>query len=126
METTIIHKELSFGIMGACFEVYNVKSSGFAEPVYQECLEVELNSRSISFNAQPKLNLEYKGTPLRHPYIPDFLVNGEVILEIKAVKNLLDEHRAQVINYLKSTRLQLGLLVNFGHHGDLEWERIVL
>ena len=86
---------------------------------------MELETQGIPFGEQIGLALEYKGRPLKQSYIPDFVCFGKIILEIKAVSKLTDEHRAQVHNYLKATGYQLGLLVNFGHHPKLEWERIV-
>jgi GxxExxY protein len=124
--SSIIHKLESFEIMGACFEVYKEKGSGFVEAVYQECLEIELGLRSISFNAQQELALTYKGRPLKSKFKPDFICYDKVVLEIKAVSGLTDEHRAQVQNYLRATGLKLGLLVNFGHYPKVEYERIVL
>jgi GxxExxY protein len=126
MAAELLHKDLAYRIIGACMEVYNVKGPGFAEPVYQECVELELGFRNIPFVAQPRLQLEYEGCPLTHPYVPDIAVDEKVILELKAVKLLLDEHRAQVLNYLKATDYRLALLVNFGRHPELEWERLVL
>lgn len=82
--------------------------------------------QSIPFAAQVKLPINYKGRPLKQYYIPDYICHGQIIVELKAVKNLTDEHRAQVLNYLKATGYRLGLLVNFGSHPKLEWERIVL
>jgi GxxExxY protein len=121
----IVFKEESYRIIGACFEVYKEKGNGFLEAVYQECLRMELTEQQILFEEKPRLRLEYKGRPLKQEYEPDFLCFGEIILEIKAVKQLTDEHRAQVINYLKATGKQLGLLVNFGHHPKIEHERFV-
>ncbi len=121
----IIYKDESYRIMGACFEVYNEKGCGFTEPIYQECLEIELRLQCIPFTAQAQLPLSYKGRPLRQRFQPDFVCEEKIILEIKAVSALADEHRSQVLNYLNATGFKLGLLVNFGHHGKLEWERIV-
>jgi GxxExxY protein len=121
----IIHADESYKIVGACFEVYREKGSGFFEPVFQECLEHELQLQGIPFKAQCLMPLSYKGRPLVQTYKADFLCFGSVILEIKAVSKLVDEHRAQVLNYLAASNLRLGLLVNFGHHPKLEWERIV-
>lgn len=121
----LLFKDESYQIMGACFEVYKQKGCGFVEPVYQECLELELAMQKIPFAAQLELKLEYKGRPLKQTYKPDFVCFGEIIVEIKAVSKLTDEHRAQVHNYLKATGHQLGLLVNFGHFPKVEWERIV-
>jgi GxxExxY protein len=119
------HKEETFEIIGACFEVYNEKGCGFLEPVYQECLEIELGLRHIPHSPQKQLRLEYKGRPLKHTYEPDFICFDKVVLEIKAVSALTDEHRAQVINYLNATGHEVGLLVNFGQHPKLEYERVI-
>ncbi len=124
-EERIVFKEESYKIMGACFEVYKEKGNGFLEAVYQECLAIELSAQHVPFVEKPRLRLEYKGRLLMQEYEPDFLCFDEIILEIKAVKQLSDEHRAQVINYLRSTGKQLGLLVNFGHYPKIEHERFV-
>ena len=121
----ILLKDEAYAIIGACFEVYNDKGSVFLEAVYQECLEIELELRGIPFLAQAELKLTYKGRPLMKTYQPDLDCYGKIIVEIKAVSELTDDHRAQVHNYLKATGYRLGLLVNFGAHGQLQYERIV-
>ena len=105
--------------------MYREKGCGFLEPVYQECLELELRLQGVPFVPQKPLPLEYKGTPLRCKYEPDFLCYDKIVLELNAVKQLADEHRAQVQNYLRASGFQLGLLVNFGHYPKLGIERIV-
>jgi GxxExxY protein len=94
--------------------------------VYQECLEIELDDQKIPFAAQRPLKLSYRGRTLRQHYTHDFICYDKIIVEIKAVSQLIDEHRAQVLNYLHSAGMQLGLLVNFGHYPKLEYERIVM
>jgi GxxExxY protein len=121
----IVHRDESYAIMGACFEVYKEKGCGFLEGVYQECLALEFVLQRIPFTSQFPLTLSYKGQPLQQKYVPDFICFDKIILEIKAVTKLDDVHRAQLHNYLKSTGHKLGLLVNFGHHPLLEHERIV-
>jgi GxxExxY protein len=121
----VLFKEESYRLVGACFEVYNEKGCGFVEPVYQECLEIELTLQKIPFQPQQQLALDYKGRKLKQVYIPDFVCFGQIIVEIKAVSAFCDEHRAQVHNYLKATGYRLGLLVNFGQYPKLEYERIV-
>lgn len=106
--------------------VYKDTGHGFVEPVYQECVEIELDHLGIDFQSQVPLALIYREQKLKNTYIPDLICFGKIIVELKAVKNLADEHRAQVLNYLKASGLELGLLVNFGHHPGLEWERIIL
>ena len=122
----LIYGEEAYRIMGACFEVYKEKGCGFLEAVFQECLELELSDQGIPFVAQPQLKLTYKGRPLRHTYTPDFVCYDKIVVEIKAVSALTDEHRAQVHNYLRATGHRLGLLVNFGHFPKVQSERIVL
>ena len=121
----VVLKEESYEIVGACFEVYNAMGCGFLEAVYQECLSIEFSNQAIPFKAQVPLELSYKDQLLQQKYIPDFICFDKVILEIKALKDLCDEHRAQVHNYLKATGYRLGLLVNFGQHAKLQYERIV-
>jgi GxxExxY protein len=120
----LIYKEDSYAIIRACFNVYKDKGCGFLEPVYQECMEIELAFQKISFVAKPKLPLAYRGQTLKQHYEPDFVCYRQIIVELKAVFQLVDEHRAQVINYLKATGHKLGLLVNFGHYPRLEYERL--
>jgi GxxExxY protein len=116
----------SYDIVGACFEVYKTMGRGFLEPVYQECLEIELSERGIPFLAQRQLQIVYKGRILEQIYKPDFVCYEKIILEVKAVTKLADAHRAQFFNYLRSTGMRLGMLVNFSSHPKLEYERIVL
>lgn len=122
----VVHRDESYLIMGACFEVYKEKGCGFLEPVYQECLEMEFRMREIPFKSQMPLPLSYKGIALKHTYVPDFMCFDKIVLEIKAVSRLADEHCAQVFNYLKAAGHKLGLLVNFSHFPQIEYKRIVL
>jgi len=115
----------TYRIIGACFEVYNEKGCGFLEPIYQECLEMEFGLQGIPFNAQVELILDYKGRRLQKKYVPDFICFGGVIVEIKACKEIVAEHRAQLINYLHATEMKVGMLVNFGHYPGLQFERFV-
>ena len=120
----LIYPEESYAIVGACFEVYNDKGCGFHEPVYHDCLEIELGLRQIPFLHEPLLPLAYKGFPLRHNYSPDFTCWSKIVVELKACEGITDEHTAQVLNYLYATGYMLGLLVNFGHFPKLEYKRI--
>ena len=121
----LLFKEESYRIMGACFAVYRDKGCGFLEPVYQQCLEIEFEFQRLPVVSQKTLTLAYRERTLRQTYEPDFICFDKIILEIKAVSKLADEHRAQLLNYLNATGLQLGLLVNFGHYPKLEYERMV-
>jgi GxxExxY protein len=122
----IVYKEESYRIMGACFEVYKEMGCGFLEAVYQECLEIELAAQGIPFRAQAELALRYKERELKQKYVPDFICFEKLIVEIKAVTDVTDVHRAQVHNYLRATGYRLGLLINFGHYPKLEYKRVVL
>ena len=122
----LFFKEEVYRIVGACFEVYKDKGHGFVESVYQDCLEIELELQKMPFDRKKVLTLEYKGRSLDHWFAPDLICYEQIIVEIKAVKELAGEHRAQLLNYLKATGLKVGVLVNFGHHPGLQWERLVL
>jgi GxxExxY protein len=122
----LIHEKETYAILGACFEVYKEKGCGFLEAVFQECLELEFGFQQIPAQAQVPMPLSYKGHPLVHRYVADFICFDKVIVELKAVSKLTDEHRAQIQNYLHATGLKVGLLVNFGHFPKVEHERFVL
>jgi GxxExxY protein len=122
--TEIIYKGESYVIIGACFEVYNEKGCGFLEPVYQECLGIEFEHQRIPAIAKPSLVLSHRGRILKQTYEPDYVCFEKIIVELKAISRLTDEHRAQLLNYLHASGFELGLLVNFGHYPKLEYERI--
>lgn len=125
MTEHLLCKEETHRILGACFEVYREKGCGFTEAVYQECLGLELEMQGISFRARPSLSLHYKGCLLQKTFEPDFVCFDLVVVELKAVSTLAGEHRAQLLNYLHASGLEVGLLVNFGHYPGLEFERLV-
>ncbi len=122
----LIYEKESYHLRGAIFEVYRQMGCGFLEAVYQECMERELSQAGIPFVAQPKLRLVYKNEILSQIYMPDLICYEKIIVEIKAVKELGNEHRAQVYNYLRATSLKLAFLVNFGHYPKAQIERMVL
>lgn len=122
----ILFKEEVYAIQGAIFDVYREMGCGFLEAVYQECLERELSKRDIPFVAQQELELIYKGAVLRQTYKPDLMCFGQVIVELKAVKEISPEHKAQLLNYLKATSMKLGLLVNFGTYPKASIIRMAL
>lgn len=124
MKESLIYEQESFAIRGACFEVYKEKGCGFLESVYQECLEIEFETQGVLYVPKPKLQLEYKGRLLRSEFQPDLICYGRIVVELKAVTALADEHRAQLHNYLKATGHKLGFLVNFGYYPGVEIERI--
>ena len=121
----ILFKEESYRILGACFAVYNDKGCGFLEQVFHECLEIEFEAEGIPFRSKPPMTLTYRGRTLTQTFQPGFICFERVLLEIKAVSNLVDEHRAQVINYLAASGYDLALLVNFGHYPKVQYERFI-
>jgi len=126
MEKAILFKEECYLIQGAVFEVYREMGCGFLEAVYQECLEKELAKRNIPFRSQQELTLYYKGEPLRLSYKPDLICYDNIVVELKALSAIANEHRAQVLNYLKASGKRLGLLINFGCYPKASVERIVI
>jgi len=121
----LLYKDESYAVIGACFAVYKEKGRGFLEPVYHECLEIEFESQRIPFVAKPPQTLRYRDRTLVQTFTPDFICYDKIIVEIKAVSVLADEHRAQLLNYLGGTGCELGLLVNFGHYPKMEYERLI-
>jgi GxxExxY protein len=119
----ILYKELSFAIIGAAMEVHRLLGAGFLEAVYQKELAYELTLRNIPFEEQVRLPVMYKGI-LVGDYIADFVIDGKIILEIKAVSDVTDAHKAQAINYLAATGYELAILLNFGE-SRLHQERLV-
>lgn len=106
-------------------EVHRQLGCGFLEPVYQEALAIEFTNRQIPFDREVKLPLEYKGRPLGSKYCADFICFSSVVVELKALARTSGTEEAQVINYLKATGHQVGLLINFGAR-SLEHRRFVL
>jgi GxxExxY protein len=106
-------------------EVYNELGGGLSEEIYQEAFERELAYRGFTFVAQAELTVFYKDQPLHKRLRPDLIVAGEIIIELKAVSALADEHRAQVLNYLRVTGKQVGYLINFAAFPNIEWQRLV-
>lgn len=123
---TFLYKEEGYRILGACFEVYKQMGCGFLESVYQECLEIEFGLQQIPFVSQQTLPLSYKQRALEQKYVPDFICFEKIIVEIKAVSDIMDKHRAQVINYLKATGFRVAYLANFSHYPMLQHERLIL
>ena len=111
-------------IIGAAMEVHKELGSGFLEAVYQEALEREFRDQEIPFQAQPTVQISYKGLPLNKTYQPDFVCFDSVVVELKALGNLSGTEAAQMINYLKATGMNVGLLLNFGLK-TLEFKRFV-
>lgn len=121
-----MYEDEGYQLMGAAFEVYNQLGYGMAEEVYQQSLEIELTLRGIPYLTKHELTICYKGRPLGTTYKPDLVVHGTIVVELKAVKELVTEHEAQLFNYLRIARQPVGYLLNFGRKGKLEWKRFIL
>ena len=109
-----IHQELTSKIIRACYTVHNELGCGFYEKVYQEALAIVLEEQGISFEREKHLPIVFHGQILECDYIADFVIDNTIILELKAVSELNSTFESQVINYLKASHLQVGLLINFG------------
>ncbi|MEI7833052.1 MAG: GxxExxY protein [bacterium] len=122
----VLYRDECYEIQGAIFSVYREMGAGFLEAVYQECLEREFVLRNIPFTSQQELALIYKGVSLRQVYKPDFVCYGKIIIELKALKSLAQEHEAQLLNYLKATGMRVGMLVNFCSYPKATVKRMIL
>ena len=120
----LIYKDEVYKIVGAAMEVHKILGSGFLEAVYQEALAIELKLRNIPFSEFQKIEINYKEFKLEKYYIPDFLCFDKIIVENKAISNCTPNDEAQVINALKSSKMKVGILFNFGEP-SLFWQRFV-
>lgn len=121
----LLYKELTGRILGVAMEVHHELGCGFLEALYQEAFEHELKLNRISFVSQKPHRVAYKDIILQHPYIPDLIVEGKIVLDLKAIREIGAMEEAQMINYLKITMLPVGLIINFAGR-SLEWKRLVL
>ena len=121
----IIDSSMTGAIIGAALEVYEVLGHGFSEVVYQHALASEFKARGIPFQREALLKIHYKDSILEPLFKADFVCFDKIIVELKAVSELVDAHKNQVYNYLKASHLQVGLLFNFGKQGGCEWRRVV-
>ena len=121
----LLYKSEVFGIVNAAMEVHRELGHGFLEAVYQEALELEFNDRRIQYVREKPLNIIYKGRQLNKEYSADFVCYDKIIVELKALAELNSMHESQLINYMKATKLRVGVLINFGAP-SLEFKRFVL
>jgi GxxExxY protein len=115
----------TYAIIGAAMEVHRQLGCGFLEAVYQEALEMELAERGIAFQSQAAIPIVYKGHTLKTFYKADLVCYDAVIVEIKALNQISSIEEAQILNYLKATRHEIGLLINFGRT-SLQYKRFIL
>jgi GxxExxY protein len=120
----LLYKDEVYAIMGAAFETHKILGSGFLEPIYQEAFEYELIKRQIPFVSQPCLQIKYKDLTLSKTFKADLVAYEKIIIEVKAIEKLSSIDDSQIINYLKATQMQLGIILNFGSP-KLEWRQRV-
>ena len=126
MGGTVLFKDEVYRIMGAAMEVHKELGPGFLEAVYHEALGWELHDRHIPFESEKMMKIQYKDRVLNKEYMADIVCFDEIILELKALSELTTNHESQLLNYLKAAKMRIGLLINFGSTGRLEWKRMVL
>lgn len=110
----MLHSELTGRILEACFEVSNELGVGYVESVYEKALLVALTQKGIRAQAQVPLKVSFRGV-IVGDFVADLIVEGIVLVELKAVENLVKQHFAQLLNYLKSTGIEVGMVINFGN-----------
>jgi GxxExxY protein len=121
----IIYENESYKIIGACIGVHKELGCGFLEAVYQESLELEFKNNNIPYEREKELKIFFKNVELSKKYIADFICFNKIIVEIKALSKLNPEHDSQILNYLKTTGIKLGILINFGEK-SLKYKRLLL
>ncbi len=124
MTKPIPDKNLTHTIIGKCMEIHRTLGKGFLEIVYKDALEIELSSNDILFDREVKYDVIYKGQILRHSFYADFVINDEIIVEIKSRDQIDDATLSQTINYLKVSGNRIGLIINFGKD-SLEFKRVI-
>jgi len=123
MAMQLIYSEITGPVIGAAMEVHKILGPGFLESVYEEAFAIELDLRNISYKRQYPIDIFYKEKLAKH-FVCDFIIEDVVLVELKALSQLGDIEKAQVLNYLKATKLPVGLLLNFGAQ-SLEYKRFV-
>jgi GxxExxY protein len=121
----LLLKDEVYAIIGAAIAVHKELGTGFYEAVYQEAMEIELADPQIPFVPQHPLRIYYKCRLLKKEYVPDLVCYGQVIVELKVMPELTGREEQQLLHYLKATGLRVGLLINFGDAGRLDWKRMV-
>jgi len=120
----LLFEEETYKIIGACMKVHKVLGAGFLESVYQEALEKEFTKLDIPFIRHQKLNIIFDGQKLKKYFVADFVCYKKIIVELKATTFLRQDDEKQLLNYLKATSFEIGLLINFGQ-SSLTWKRLI-
>ena len=125
MKRDLLYEEEVYKIIGAANEIHKELGSGFLESVYEEAMVLESITRKIPHETQVKIPVHYKGQRLTKEFIADYIGYGKIVVEFKCIPKLTRVEEAQIINYLKATGIKVGLLINFGSKGKLEWKRYI-
>jgi GxxExxY protein len=122
----LLFKDEVYAIVGAAIEVHRELKNGFLEAIYQEAMGIEMTTRNIPFLAQTPIQVFYKSRPLVKGYVADFFCYEKILVEIKVMERLTSKETAQLLNYMHATKTRVGVLINFGDAGRLDWERFIL
>jgi GxxExxY protein len=120
-----LYQDITYELIGVAMEIHRILGKGFLEVVYKDAFEYELKSRGIPYEREKKYSITYKNICLPHCFFADFVIKDKIILEIKSKARIIEDHYAQVLNYLAISKLNVGLIINF-HENSLEQRRIVL
>lgn len=123
--TGLIYKEEVYAIIGMCMEAHRILGKGFSEIIYKDAIEHECKQKQLIYKREKGFLVHYKDVTLPHKYFADFVLFEKIILEVKSCEGIAKEHIGQTLNYLAASKLQLGLIVNFGIN-SLEYKRIIL
>ena len=126
MNHELVLKDEVYAVIGAAKEVHRELKGGYLEAVYQEAMELELTARRVPLVPQAPVSIWYKGPPLKKQYFADLICYGQLLVEIKVMERLTSRAEAQLLNYMHATRFRVGVLINFGDPGRLDWHRLVL
>ncbi|MEA3475659.1 MAG: GxxExxY protein [Candidatus Cloacimonadota bacterium] len=125
MNKDLLYAKEVYRIIGAAIEIHKELGPGFLESVYEEAMVIESSKRQIPYETQVKISVYYKNQKLKKEFIADYIGYDKIIVEFKCIPKLTKVEEAQIINYLKATGIKVGILINFGSHGKLEWKRYI-
>lgn len=123
-DSDFIFKEESYQIIGICMKVHQTLGRGFQEVVYKDALDIEFNNAGLYYRRESRFAITYVSQILQHRFIADFVINDVILLEIKSTPQLQYQHFAQTLNYLKASKIKVGLLINFGE-SSLNFKRVI-
>ncbi len=125
MNKDLLYEGEVYKIVGAAIEVHRELGPGFLETVYEEAMVLESTEKQIPHETQVRIAIYYKGRKLKKEFVADYIGYRKILVEFKCIPKLTNVEVAQILNYLKATGMKVGLLINFGSHGKLEWKRYI-